>query len=260
MPALQALDRLRIPILLEARLPLEHVALLRDPVARGEGVPPGDGRPVLLIPGFLAGDLSLRSMAGWLRSLGYHPCRAEIRANIDCTERSIGRLERCLQRHADAHGQRVWIVGHSRGGAMARVLAVRRPDLVAGIICLGSPLTDQLAIHPLVRAQVRTVALLGSAGVPGLFARSCLDGCCAQASRDLEAPFPEDVEFVSILSRTDGVVAWRACLDPFARHVEVSSSHCGMAVNAEVFRAVGEALGGRSEPRSAPHADLAQAA
>jgi triacylglycerol lipase len=47
----------------EARLGLEAAALLRDPVFRGDGVGDGRGHPVLLIPGFLAGDGSLAVMA-----------------------------------------------------------------------------------------------------------------------------------------------------------------------------------------------------
>ena len=47
------------PLWREARFGLETAALLRDPILRGDGVPDGRGRPVLLIPGFLAGDGSL---------------------------------------------------------------------------------------------------------------------------------------------------------------------------------------------------------
>src|SRR5688572_18178482 len=77
------LGTLRIPIFLEGRIALEHAALLRDPILWGDGVPRGDGRPVLLIPGFLAGDASLRTMAAWLKRVGYRPCRARMRANVD---------------------------------------------------------------------------------------------------------------------------------------------------------------------------------
>ena len=50
---------------------------------------------------------------------------------------------------------------------MARLLAVRRPDLLDGIVCLGSPLLDPLAVHPLVRVQIIAVGLLGTPGRPG---------------------------------------------------------------------------------------------
>jgi hypothetical protein len=51
------------------------------------------------------------------------------------------------------------------------------------------------------------------------------------------------VGFVSVYSRSDGIVNWRSCLDPVAdQHVEVRSSHCGMAVHPGVYRAVADAL------------------
>jgi pimeloyl-ACP methyl ester carboxylesterase len=244
---------LRIPIWREARIAVERAALIRDPVLRGHEVPRGDGRPVLLIPGFLAGDLSLSLMASWLRSIGYAPCRAGIRANVDCTARALARLEDQLQGFHDRHGRPVTVIGHSRGGCMGRILAVRRPDLIEEVITLGSPLIDQFAIHPLVRAQVEAVAALGTLGLHGMFTRGCaLGDCCAQAREDAEAPFPPQVRFTSIYSRGDGVVDWHSCLDPAAYHVEVHSSHCGMAVNGEVFRAVGRLLAPESRVTRRP--------
>jgi hypothetical protein len=126
---------------------------------------------------------------------------------------------------------------------MARILAVRRPDLVAGIVCLGSPVIDPLAVHPFVRAQVEAVALLGSLGIRGLFSHACRFGaCCHQARADAEAMWPDHLGFVSVYSRSDGIVDWRSCLDPHARHVEVRSSHCGMSVNPAVYEVVADAL------------------
>jgi hypothetical protein len=46
-----------------------------------------------------------------------------------------------------------------------------------------------------------------------------------------------------VYSRRDGVIDWHACLDPAADAVEVESSHCGMAVNAAVYRALADRLG-----------------
>ena len=123
------------------------------------------------------------------------------------------------------------------------MLARRRPDLVDGLVTLGSPQLDPLAIHPFVRLQVKTVSGLGSLGVPRLFKRSCLEGdCCASFWDDVAGPLDDGLRFVSIYSKSDGIVDWRACLDPQAEHVEVRSCHCGMAVNPAVFRAVAEAL------------------
>ena len=240
------IDQLRIPIWGEARFALEHAALRRHPVFRGEDVAPGDGAPVMLVPGFLAGDASLRVMAQWLHRIGYRPCRAGIRINVDCTSRAIDRLEIQVERFAERHGRPVTVVGQSRGGSLARILAVRRPDLLAGIVCLGSPVVDPLAVHPFVRAQVEAVALLGSLGIRGLFSHACrLGPCCRQARTDAAAAWPDHLGFTSVFSRSDGIVDWRSCLDPHARHIEVRSSHCGMVVNPAVYEIVADALAAR---------------
>jgi triacylglycerol lipase len=238
-------QRAAIPMWLESRVGVERARLGRDGVLRGEGVPRGEGQPILLIPGFLAGDASLALMGRWLRDLGYRPCRARIRANVDCTERALVRLERQLEEASERHGQPVTIIGHSRGGVMARLLAVRRPELVAGIACLGSPLKDQFAVHPLVRLQIRAVAALGSLGLGGLFSNDCRDGgCCEEVRRQAEQPLPPQLPFLSVFSRTDGIVDWRSCLDAQAETVEARASHVGMAVSAPVYRILGEWLPG----------------
>src|SRR5918994_592 len=74
----------RPPLWREARLGLEAAALLRDPIFRGDGMADGRGRPVLLIPGFLAGDGSLSMMAGWLKRAGYRPSPGGIPAKVKC--------------------------------------------------------------------------------------------------------------------------------------------------------------------------------
>jgi triacylglycerol lipase len=243
------------PLWREARFGLETAALLRDPILRGEGVPDGRGRPVLLIPGFLAGDGSLGMMAGWLKRAGYRPSRAGMRANVDCSGAIAARLEDVLEERVSAQGRRAVIVGQSRGGTVARVLGGRRPDLVCGVVALGSPQLDPLAIHPLVRLQVAAVARLGSLGVPGLFKRTCLeDDCCAPFWAELSEPLPSGVGLVNVYSKTDGIVDWRSCLDPHGDQVEIDTSHCGMAVSPAAWRAVADALAGfeRAERRRPP--------
>lgn len=239
-----------MPIWREGFVGLEAARLRRDPVIRGEGVPRGDGAPVLLIPGFLAGDPSLRTMALWLRRIGYQPCRARMRINVDCTTRAVERLEEELASLVEQHGRKALIVGQSRGGNMARLLAVRRPDLVDGIVTLGSPLADHFAVHPLVRAHITVVGLLGTVGVPGLFSYGCGYGeCCEDSRAHAEAPFPKGVGFTSVYSKHDGIVDWHACLDPHAELVEVGASHIGMAVHAGTYRAVADALHGFKRSR-----------
>lgn len=253
----------RPPLWREARLGLEAAALLRDPVFRGDDVADGRGQPVLLIPGFLAGDGSLAVMAGWLKRTGHRPSRAGMLSNVDCSAAAVDRLEARLEQLAAGRGRRAAIVGQSRGGALAKVLARRRPDLVSGVVTLGTPQTDPLAVHPVVRAQVHAVGALGSLGAPRLFKRSCLEGdCCASFWEHLAEPLPRGVGFVSVYSRSDGIVDWRSCLDPHAEHVEIGTSHMGMAVSPAAYRAVADALAGfrRSESRSALRDEYRRAA
>jgi pimeloyl-ACP methyl ester carboxylesterase len=234
---------LRLPRLLrEGRTGLELAALVRDPRFRRADPDAGAGRSVLLVPGFMAGDGSLGVLAGWLRRSGFRPGGAGMRLNAGCFTSALDALEaRAETLRGDE--RRVAIIGHSHGGTLGRALAARRPDLVSGVVAMGSPLVDPFAIHPVARLQVRFVGALGSLGAPGLFRRECLEGaCCAEVRRVAERPFPAGVGFVSIYSRTDAIVDWRACLDPAAEHVEVRGSHIGMAVNAEVYAALGAAL------------------
>jgi hypothetical protein len=79
--------------------------------------------------------------------------------------------------------------------------------------------------------------------MPHVFTMDCATGpCCTQYRADLEAPFPDAVAFTAVYSRFDGVVDWRACLDPAAQHVAVRSSHVGMAADVGTYRAIGKAL------------------
>lgn len=231
------------PLWRESRIGLEAAALFRHPIHRGEGVAHADGQPVLLIPGFLAGDDSLGIMTRWLRRTGHHTRKAGMRSNVNCSARAFELLEERLEVMAETRGEKVAIVGQSRGGNFAKVLARRRPDLVSGIVTLGSPQKDPLAIHPLVRAQVFAVGTIGTLGAPGLFRHSCLWGdCCKDFWDDLRGPLPRGTGYVSVYSKSDGVVNWRSCLDEGAEHVEVRASHCGMAVNAATYRALAAAL------------------
>ena len=231
------------PLWRESRIGLETAALLRSPIFRGREVSDGDGQPVLLIPGFLAGDDSLGLMTRWLRRTGHHTSKAGMRANIACSGAALSRIEGRLEALVERQERPAVIIGQSRGGTLAKALAQARPELVAGIVTLGAPLRRQLAVHPLVGLNVVAVGALGTLGAPGLFKRSCLSGdCCAEFRDGLLRPLHKDVGFVSIYSRTDGICQWRACIAPEAEAVEVRSSHIGMAVNPQVYRAIADAL------------------
>lgn len=245
------------PLWREGRLPFELAALVRSDVYRGAGVPAGEGRGVLLIPGFLAGDGSLATMTHWLRGAGWWTKSAGIRANVNCSGAACRRIEERLEALAESTGDRAVIVGQSRGGIFAKALGATRPDLVRGVITLGSPLRSQLAVHPLVLAQIGMIGLIGALAGSHALSWRCLRGeCCARFRDALRDPFPADVRFVSLYSRSDGVVDWHACLDADAECVEIDASHIGMSLNVEAYRAVAAALAS-FDALAAPWADAA---
>jgi triacylglycerol lipase len=205
--------------------------------------PRAEGRPVLLIPGFLAGDPSLTRMAVWLRGGGFETRRSGIAINVDCTEALALRLERRLAELVAAAGEPAVVIGQSRGGVLGWLLAVRRPELVAHLVTLGSPLRDQLDVFPTQWLGIGAVGLLGTLGMPGFFGLACQRGrCCARARRDLEAPLPESVRCTAFYSRRDRVVRWRSCIPEQGEAVEVCATHLGMGLDAQLWRALARRL------------------
>jgi triacylglycerol lipase len=230
------------PVRGELRYWLELARLLVD--ERFLAVKPArEPLPVLLIPGFLAGDASLTVLAGWLRRRGHKVRGSGMLINAGCAGRELDRLEGTL---ADFDGPAI-VIGQSRGGALARALAARNPQSVAALVTLGSPVLDPLAVSSPVMRTVRSLARLGDLGVPGVFSSDCMDGaCCADFRRLLVAPLEPEMPALALYSRSDGIVDWRACLDPYAECVEVEGSHVGMAVNPSVYREL-ESLLDRTE-------------
>jgi pimeloyl-ACP methyl ester carboxylesterase len=247
----------RRAVLREARVVTEASRLAwsrvarSDPAGRSWGARPSrpgadslpDSDPVVLVPGFLAGDATLSALARALRAEGHRTYRPGIRANVDCTSRAGTQLEARLESVVARRGRRVTVVGHSLGGLLARGLAVRRPDLVAGIVTLGSPMLAPGAHHAALTRSLDALVRLSRVGVPGLMALECVAGECARTRFDeSRQPLPADVSFTAVYSRRDGIVDWRACIDPLATAVEVRSSHVGMVVDPAAIRAVCVAL------------------
>lgn len=213
---------------------------------------PASSEPVLLIPGFMAGDYTLAPMAAMLRGAGYRTYRSRIVVNMGCTREAADRMERRVESIATKRGRKVSIVGHSLGGMLARGLAARRPDLIAGIVSMGSPVLAPGAVHEVLLKDAELLTRLTRAGFGGLMSADCIAGACALASfEESQAPLAPEVGFTAIYSQRDGIVDWRACLDPAAIPVEVTASHIGMALDPRVFDEVSRALVGQRADRVA---------
>src|SRR2546421_381091 len=86
-------------------------------------------RPVLLIPGFLAGDSTLFPLGASLRALGHKVFYSGIGVNADCPKRTLDRIARRLQEINRITGRKAVVIGHSLGGVYARELARREAKL-----------------------------------------------------------------------------------------------------------------------------------
>jgi pimeloyl-ACP methyl ester carboxylesterase len=227
----------------ETRATLEFARLLADPVFRGGSVERGDGRDVVLVPGFLATDATLTTLGSWLHRMGYRPHTCGFIANGDCSVRALDRVTRTVAKLEQRHGRRVAVVGHSRGGHLAKAVAAAHPDKVSHAISLGADLQHMLGISQptLYAVAAARTALLVTRRAP---ADGCLtDGCTCEFMRWYTGPFPSDrVRLTSIYSKGDGVVCWQRQIVPYADCVEVTGSHVGLIFNRKAYRAIATAL------------------
>ena len=96
---------------------LAAVAFKPPPYPR-DRLPRGDGRTVMTIPGFLAGDWTMLRLRTFLEGLGYRVEASGIVFNAGPTAQSLVALDAALLRIAESHG-----VCRLLNNVMARELA-----------------------------------------------------------------------------------------------------------------------------------------
>ncbi|MEP6816326.1 MAG: alpha/beta hydrolase, partial [Marmoricola sp.] len=129
---------------------------------------------------------------------------------------------RVLAKAADDTGGAVSVVGWSLGGIFARELARNHPELVRQVVTLVSP----FAMTGASRSHADRAFRRQSARHAGALT----------AREHLSRPVP--VPSTAVFSRTDGIVAWRDCIQPVTaihENVEVRSGHLGAGVDAAVM-------------------------
>ena len=101
--------------------------------------PQGDGHPVIVLPGFLAGPESTVFLRSHLRRLGYRAHDWRQGRNLGASPQLADRLEDLLLEIHDRYERRVSLVGWSAGGIYAREMARALPGHTRSVITLGSP-------------------------------------------------------------------------------------------------------------------------
>lgn len=180
----------------------------------------GDGRPVLVMPGFIGSDGSTLALRRLLRRLDYHVHAWRLGRNWGPTDRIIDGLGERVRVLLEHHGQPLTLIGHSLGGVYAREIARAAPEAVRQVITLGSPVMrppgTQSAATPLFRA----LSPMHSDRV-------------RETDPDrISQPIP--VPLTAIVTKSDGVVPWRMCIPAAGDRVEcvvVRGSHSGLIHN-----------------------------
>ncbi|MEQ8662373.1 MAG: alpha/beta hydrolase [Gammaproteobacteria bacterium] len=253
-----AVEQVLTPLWREARWSFEWACLRFDPVYYGVGIERGRGQPVLLIPGFMSGDLLMLEMHRWLRRIGYRSSLSRIAWNNDCPNATAGKLVHRVRALAERSGRRVTLVGHSLGGMLAKSVAQELPEHVALVITLGSPFRALVKAHPAIIGIWDTLKLAQGGLIGRNLHASCGTGhCTCVFVRNMNTPRTIEVPQYAVYSRKDGVADWTSCIeDDPARNTEVRCSHIGMVFDATVYRAVAARLAQHlQDPRGAARRD-----
>ncbi|MEJ2870916.1 hypothetical protein WCD74_24350 [Actinomycetospora sp. OC33-EN08] len=222
------------------RATIGYTGLRHRSVGPHEDLPHRGRGAVVLIGGLCETGPCLEPLGRWLTRLGYDVRTYTLGAGMGCSQRTVDSLVRRVRTIAEETGEPVRIVGHSRGGQFGRAVGAAAPESVAQLVTIGTPFDR---VSPVMTAVTWGMAVAGTAGMPGLFGLECLLGRCCAAFRDsLRAPWPTDIPFTSIYSRSDFAVPWHSSHDPYARNVVVPSGHIAQLTSAAIQRAVAEEL------------------
>ncbi len=197
--------------------------------------PKGDGHPVLVVPGFMTGDITTVILRSFLKDMGYAPKTWDMGINFGRPEYAERLLQR-LEEIQAMYGGKVSIVGWSLGGVFAREVAKEKPELVRQVITLGSPFSG---IQEENNARWLYDLLHGPKGMD-------MD---SDLLRELHQTPP--VPTTAIYSKEDGIVCWQHCMeldeDEQTQNVRVNGSHFGLGHNPAVLYCMADRLAQGSE-------------
>ena len=195
-------------------------------------LPKGDGHPVLVLPGFVASDMSTRPLRAVLKDLGYPAYGWGLGRNLKFNEEREQQMLDLLDRVHAENGRKVSIIGWSLGGVFARELAKISPHKVRSVISLGSPITSHR----------------NYSNARGLY--DAINGPPEQhrAEKLAQLGVAPPAPTTSIFTKSDGIVAWRGSLQHRDKgherieNLEVPASHVGLGVNPIVIYAIADRL------------------
>ena len=184
----------------------------------------GDGHPVIVLPGFMASDISTAPLRSLLKRLKYEAYGWDLGRNYG-NGNDLNLLIRQVERLHQIHKTKVSLIGWSLGGVFAREIAKRIPNLIRQIILMGSPFGGVLESN---HATWIYYMMTNGKG-PNEIDKEILK-YLAQ---------PAHVPTTAIYSKQDGIVPWELCIERLEseihENIEVNGSHLGLGVNPLVL-------------------------
>jgi hypothetical protein len=196
--------------------------------------PRGQRQPVLLLPGYGAGDGSTVILKIYLRLLGYRVRGWGLGRNSGNVPDLMPRVIKRIGSFARRTQEQVRLIGWSLGGYLAREAARERPDLVYRVITLGTPVVGGPKYTVVARRFQQDMAAI-------------------EAEIELRNRISLCTPVTAIYSRADAVVAWEACIDQNGNdveHVEVRTTHVGLGFSPEVYKIIAQRLAEEDKPYS----------
>ncbi|MFT5914400.1 MAG: pimeloyl-ACP methyl ester carboxylesterase [Flammeovirgaceae bacterium] len=182
-------------------------------------LPNGNGEPVLVLPGFMASDISTKYLRNFLKKKNYTPYSWGLGRNKGDFTNTSPTIFSNLDKITSHHNQKIHLIGWSLGGVFAREIAKEKPDLVKSVITMGSPFaninqkTNASWLFDFVSKRVKTNE---------------------EYSKMDTIHEPPTMPSTAIFSKSDGIVNWKGCLEPEMPHtenVQVHAAHMSLGVH-----------------------------
>jgi esterase/lipase len=194
-----------------------------------KNLPRGNGQPILVLPGFANGDISLLPLRNFLTQIGYEALPWNLGINKGNVPELLEKLSIKLMKLAETKKRKILIIGWSLGGLLARELARGMPECTQAVITLGTPVFGgpkyTIFGESFVKSQEELQAIMKTIN-----------------DRYDE---PIKVKIISFYSKSDNIVSWEACIDhlsPTIEHREVNKTHLGMIFDANIFFEIAECI------------------
>lgn len=199
--------------------------------------PEGDGHPVLVLPGFLSGDMPTWPLRQFLSNIGYQALPWGLGLNLGFSTSYHYDIEALIEHrlkeiYLAAADQKISVIGWSLGGVYARELARNYPYLIRDVITLGSPINGNPADTSIT--QIYSWVTQMQMGDPE-FQKKVI-----QAT----APVPK-VPVTAIYSLADNIVPPQCAMETpskITESIEVDCTHTGFGFNAQVFHLIAHRL------------------